>query len=77
MARVKIVAGSLQVTVDGLDYTQRQVTALLDHMVALAAVLEASEELSASEGSSAPVGFTAHVERAPEFVDPLWFDNEE
>lgn len=77
MARVKIVAGAIQVTVDGIEYTRRQVTALLDHTVALAAVLEVSEELASSESSGTPIGFTATVERATEFVEPLWFDNEE
>jgi hypothetical protein len=64
MPRVKIVAGSIELTVDGIDYTRRQVAALLQQVAALAALMDAQEEPSTN-----PVGFTAHLERAPESLD--------
>ena len=61
MARIKIVAGSLQLTVEGVEYTRRQVTSLLNHVAALAAAMNAEPD---EEPTTAPLGFTAHMERA-------------
>ena len=66
MARVKIVAGSIELTVDGIDYTRRQVTSLLAQVAALAVTLNAEPD---EETTPNPVGFTAHLERAPESYD--------
>jgi hypothetical protein len=75
MARVKIVAGSIELTVEGIDYTRRQVTALLNHVAALAAVMNAESD---EEPTPNPVGFTAHLERAPESLDTsLPYDDED
>jgi hypothetical protein len=66
MARVKIVAGSIELSIDGIDYTRRQVTALLAQVAALAAAMNAEPD---EEPTPNPVGFTAHLERAPESFD--------
>ena len=73
MARVKIVAGSIELTVDGIDYTRRQVTSLLAQVAALAVTLNAEEEAPTN-----PIGFSAHLERAPESLDTsLPYDDED
>ena len=66
MARVKIVAGSIELTVDGIEYTRRQVTSLLAQVAALAAAINAETD---EETTPNPIGFTAHLERAPESYD--------
>ena len=66
MARVKIVAGSIELTVDGIDYTRRQVTSLLAQVAALAAAMNAEPD---EETTPNLIGFTAHLERAPESYD--------
>ena len=66
MPRVKIVAGSIELTVDGIEYTRRQVTSLLAQVAALAAAMPAEPD---EETTPNPIGFTAHLERAPESYD--------
>jgi hypothetical protein len=66
MPRVKIVAGSIELTVDGIDYTRRQVTSLLNQVAAIAALMNAEQD---EEAPTNPIGFTAHLERAPESLD--------
>lgn len=63
MPRVKIEAGNISITVDGVDYTRRQVLALLDRVAALSALVSITEEV---ETDRPAVGFTAHLERAPD-----------
>ena len=75
MPRVKIVAGSIELTVDGIDYTRRQVTTLLNQVAAIAALMNAEQD---EEASTNPIGFTAHLERAPESLDTsLPYDDED
>jgi hypothetical protein len=75
MPRVKIVAGSIELTVDGIDYTRRQVTSLLNQVAAIAALLNAEPD---EEAPTNPIGFTAHLERAPESLDlSLPYDDED
>jgi len=75
MPRVKIVAGSIELTVDGIDYTRRQVTALLNQVAAIAALLNAEQD---EEAPTNPIGFSAHLERAPESIDTaLPYDDED
>jgi hypothetical protein len=74
MTRVKIVAGSIELSIDGIDYTRRQVTALLNHVAALAAVISETED----EPDKPAIGFTAQLERAPESLDTsLPYDDED
>jgi hypothetical protein len=75
MPRVKIVAGSIELTVDGIDYTRRQVTTLLNQVAAIAALMNAEQD---EEAPTNPIGFSAHLERAPESLDTsLPYDDEE
>lgn len=75
MPRVKIVAGSIELTVDGIDYTRRQVTSLLNQVAAIAALMNAEQD---EEAPTNPIGFTAHLERAPESLDTsLPYDDED
>jgi hypothetical protein len=75
MPRVKIVAGSIELTVDGIDYTRRQVTTLLNQVAAIAALMNAEQD---EEAPTNPIGFSAHLERAPESLDTsLPYDDED
>ena len=75
MPRVKIVAGSIELTVDGIDYTRRQVTTLLNQVAAIAALMNAEQD---EEAPTNPIGFSAHLERAPESLDlSLPYDDED
>ena len=75
MPRVKIVAGSIELTVDGIDYTRRQVTTLLNQVAAIAAAMNAEQD---EEAPTNPIGFSAHLERAPESLDlSLPYDDED
>jgi len=75
MPRVKIVAGSIELTVDGIEYTRRQVTTLLNQVAAIAALMNAEQD---EEAPTNPIGFSAHLERAPESLDTsLPYDDED
>jgi len=58
--RVRLKVGQMSADLDGMDLTRRQVRALLFDLAGIAATLEPEPE------TSAPVGFTAHLERLPE-----------
>ena len=58
--RVRLRVGNVSADIDGLDLDRRQVRALLFDLAGIAATLEPEAE------QSAPVGFTAHLERLPE-----------
>jgi len=72
--RTKITVGDVEVEVEGLDLTTRQVAALLDRAASVARAVEHEEEPE----TRAHVGFSAQVELDPERnfsdVDPDWFD---
>ena len=58
--RVRLRVGNVSADLDGMELTRRQVRALLFDLAGIAATLEPEAE------QSAPVGFTAHLERLPE-----------
>lgn len=75
--RVRVKVGSVTVDVEGLELTRRDVNDLLRRATAAA---EAVPEEDADEPEAkAPLGFTASMERAPEFVDPAatWYTDDE
>lgn len=73
--RVSVRVGEIRVDVDGLDYTRRQVNALVRHVASIAVALTETQP----EPERPPVGFTAHLERAPDIEPDLseFFEDEE
>ena len=71
--RVRITVGDLELRTDGLDLNKRDIRAFMRQMVAYAAALQAN---SPDEPERAPLGFAAHIERAPDIVQDLseWFE---
>ena len=69
--RVTVSVNAVSVTVEGLDYTRRQVRALLGSVYATACLMETPEE------ERAPMGFAAHVERAPDMRAEAYFTDDE
>lgn len=58
--KIRLRVGNVSADLDGMELTRRQVRALLMDLAGIAATLEPEPE------QSAPVGFTAHLERLPE-----------
>ena len=69
--RVTVKVGEVSVTVEGLDYTRRQVRALLGAVYAVAAMREPEEE------ERAPLGFSVVTERAGEPEPEYQFTDDE
>lgn len=69
--RVRLKVGQASADINGLDLDRRQVRALLFDLAGIAATLEPEAE------QSAPVGFTAHLERLPEDLPAEPYDDED
>lgn len=71
---VKITVGEVELRVEGTDFTRRQITALLTQVASIAVALAGEPE---PETPQQPMGFTAHIERAPEVYEDLseWFED--
>jgi hypothetical protein len=73
--RVRIAIGDLDIRLDDVDMTHRQVTALIRYAVSAAAQHPASEPDEAKQ----PLGFAATIERLPEDIpkdDISWYFDE-
>lgn len=70
---VKITVGEVELRVEGVDFTRRQITAMLAQVAAIAVAVVQDPE---PETPAHPVGFTAHIERAPDVYEDLaeWFE---
>lgn len=64
--KVKVAVGDVEVTVTDIDYTPRQVTALLHRAASIAVALGASSPEPEVETKTAAAGFTAHLDLDPE-----------
>lgn len=62
--KVTLRVGEVVVTVDGLDLDRKQIRGLLMDCAGIAASLTPEPE------ASAPLGFTAHLERLPDDLPP-------
>jgi hypothetical protein len=73
--RAKITVGDVEIELDGLDLTARQVTALLKRAASVNLAMQVEEETE----TKTPMGFSAQVELDPERnipdVDPEWFED--
>ena len=72
--RIRITVGDLELRTDGIDLNKRDIRALMRQMVAYAAALSNSN--TTEEPDKQPLGFAAHIERAPDIVQDLseWFE---
>lgn len=74
--KAKITVGDVEIELDGLDLTPRQVTALLKRAASVNLAMQVEDEPE----TKPPLGFSAQVELDPERnipdVDPDWFDEE-
>ena len=72
--RIRISIGDLELRTDGIDLTKRDIRSLMRQMVAYSAALATTAQ--SEEKESPPIGFAAHIERAPDIVEDLseWFE---
>ena len=72
--RVRITVGDLELRIEGIDLTKKDIRALMRQMVGYAAALGATQP--GEEKEQPPLGFTSHIERAPDIVQDLseWFE---
>lgn len=72
--RIRITVGDLELRTDGIDLNKRDIRAFMRQMVAYAAALSSSN--TTEEPDKQPLGFAAHIERAPDIVQDLseWFE---
>jgi hypothetical protein len=70
---VKITVGEVELRIEGVDWTRRQITALLTQVASIAVALTADSE---PDPPQHPMGFTAQIERAPEVYEDFseWFE---
>ena len=61
--KVKVAIGDVELTMQGVDLTPRQITALLTKAASIALALNAGE---AEELKPTATGFTAHLDLDPE-----------
>lgn len=71
--RIRITVGDIDLRMDGLELSKRDVKGLLQLAAGYAAALSQPAE---PERESTPIGFAAHIERAPDVVEDLseWFE---
>ncbi len=69
--KVTIKVGEVCLTLDGLDLDRKEVRRLLMDCAGIAATLAPETE------ASAPLGFTAHMERLPEDLAGIEYDDED
>jgi len=74
--KAKITVGDVEIELNGLDLTTRQVTALLKRAASVNLAMQVEDEPE----TKPPLGFSAQVELDPERnipdVDPDWFEEE-
>jgi hypothetical protein len=75
--KAKITVGDVEIELNGLDLTPRQVTALLKRAASVNLAMQVEDEPE----TKPPLGFSAQVELDPERnipdVDPDWFEDHE
>ena len=69
--KVVIKVGDVTVTVEGMDLQRRHVRALLMDCAGIAATLSPEVE------QASPVGFTAHLERLPDDMADVTYEDED
>jgi hypothetical protein len=74
--KIKVIVGGIKVQTEGLDLTKRDVLRLLRAAGSVAMAIIQEDE---TEPERAPMGFTAVIERAPDFGPDYseYFEDEE
>lgn len=68
--KVTVQVANVLVQASGMDLTPRQIKALLLSCASIAIGMQGeSVELEQEEPDRAPIGFSAHIERAPDVAD--------
>lgn len=75
--KVTITVGPVQIRTSGLDLTERQVRRLLAQAGQIAESLLDNSPDEKAEEECTPVGFAAHVERAPEPARESYFTDDD
>lgn len=73
--RLRIAVGDIDIRLDDVDLTHRQVRGLIRYAIAAAAHLPATE----TDDTKQPLGFAATIERLPEDIpkdDLSWYFDE-
>jgi hypothetical protein len=74
--KLHLQVGDLVLTVSDCDYTKREVRELLKSMSSIyLAIVEASAP--APEPEANPIGFSAHLERAPEMAGEDYYTDDD
>lgn len=79
MSRVRVSVGEVEVRLEGVEVSVRQVRELMRLAAGLSVVAQAVVQPEAVEDRP-PVGFAAHIERLPEEIpqeDISWYFDEE
>ena len=75
--KVTVTAGPVQVRVVGLDLTERQVRRILEQAGQIAVLLTDNSPDADKPEERGPLGFAAHVERAPEMKPENFYTDDE
>lgn len=79
--RVRITVGEVEVRLDGLELTTREIRALMRHAAGIALAVDTSKDVTIDvEEPRSSLGFTAHLELDPNRHEPPaapWWDDEE
>lgn len=76
--KVHVVAGQVEIKIDGLDVTTATVLRLARTAASLALALAESGADAEPEPERPPLGFTAHIERLPEeILEEPYYDEED
>lgn len=73
--KVRIVVGSVAVSLTGMDLTKRDVLKMLGEIAGIALAVSGEEE--EDDKPSTPIGFSATIERAPDLPAEDWFSDDE
>ncbi len=75
--KVTVTIGEIVIKTQGVEITVRQVKELTRLAASIALALPAPTIELAQEPTSAPLGFTAHLELATELVQEDWFSDDD
>jgi hypothetical protein len=75
--KVTVTIGDIVIKTQGVDLTVRQVKELTRLAASIALALPAPTIELAQEPTSAPLGFTAHLELATELATEDWYSDDE
>jgi hypothetical protein len=78
--KIRIAVGDIDIRLDGMDLTPRQVRGLIKYAVGASAALALTAQGESEEPDPrAPIGFSASIERLPEEIpteDLSWYFDE-